>query len=417
MNMQNGQPIPVQPTQPQQGQYAPAPTQNMQVAPGQPGYPQQSNQPPVWQPQPGQQSQPPAPPAAPTYPTFPTFATNPANNLPSQPAPPAPAPAAPQAGRFEDVYQAVATDLGMSVDQVRASFQDDPRRFGQIMKAAAKALQTPAPAPVVQPAPAPVQPQGEVQIPEQAFAYMKRNEQTRLWEPVSPDVAPYVSQYAHAQNVKEWQAQTKAKQYQEDPTAIMRDPKVAELIQKQIDQKVEQVTRTQQLEAVREQYREKYLPVILERNPQGQVVSDWEGKPVLTAIGASFDKWCKALYNDGMQESARLYETAMAMAERENPPVQQQPPQQFSPFGGLPQVPTGQYPQYPQQNQPMTHTLLRRNANANVYQPGGAPPRAPQPVNHRLPLRETLQVAMQGMPQNEGLEYYWKSLGMATRNG
>jgi len=411
------------PSQP--GQYAPTQTQQLPVAPPQaPIQPQQ------------QLPQAPAQPTQSVYPTFNPIAPGPNQQPGPQVVPPqAPSqqPAAPAAGRYDEIYAAVSQELNIPIEQVRANLQDDPRAFGRILKAAVSNLPQQQPTAPVQPTPAATTVQAPQEVPAIAFQYMKRND-AGLWEATNPQAAPY----AQLQNNKEWAEREKAQKFISDPTSIFQDPSVAKMIQEQIDKRVNEATAAQQLEHVRQTYRTKFSPVILQLDPQGRPMQGFDGKPVLTPLGASFEAHSKALYGRGMAESPELYEAAMAMAEREHPQQQQQQqpqqqqPQQFNPLGiqlgGMQQQPLtqpgfqggypqqqqvnpqqGQFPQVPQN--PALHAMIRRNLTSQTYQPGMAPQRAAQPIRG-LPLREALQMTIQqqGVPDGQPMEAYWGAL-------
>lgn len=432
MNAQNGQTF-VPPPQPAQQPYAPAPTQQMPVAPQQPqqGYGQFPQQPVQQHQQPVQQQQQFAPPAPPPnqYPTFPNIAPNPnVTPGPQFAAPQQTVQQQPAQSPFLDqMYASLATNLGTTPEILRNQIGDDPARVAAVIAAAARRArepQQPAPAP----APAPAQPQNTVanEVPPQAFQYMKQNEATGLWEPLVQQ--PQVQQWAYLQNQKDWEAKQFISDFTKDPASIMKHPKFEGVIKQQVQQLVAEQTAARELERVRTSYRDKFAPVILEHDQQGQPARDFQGNMVFTPAGRTFNEIAKRLYERGMEESDELYETAMALTEKKHGIAGQQqqqqfqqPQQPFQPLGFNGQYPAPQQfqPQQPQltgqwsggnQQQPVVHQILRRNMNGNSYQQGiGAPARPPQPIRG-LPLRDAMQVALQGANPDLGMEQYWNML-------
>ena len=442
MNANQGFIPPPAPNQPAQAPYAPAPTQQMNVAPPaqgfisppQPAQPVQPQQPQYYQPAPQQpvQSQ---QPQQPQYPTFPSVApgVNPTGVAPQLMQPQMqPAPQAPQGSVFQPIYDEVARDLNISVQEVAAAFADDPRRFAQVIRSVRDQAQG-----ATQPPPAPAQTQQAqpVEIPQVAYQYMKRND-NGLWEATVNH--PQAQQWAQAQNDRMFQEALRAQQISADPTSIFRDPAVAKMIGDVVDQRVKAETQQRELESLRATYRDKYAAAIIAKNPQtGQDLQDFNGDPRLNPLGEAFNKHAKALHARGLGESQELYETAMMLAERETgmsaspQQFQQQPQLPFQPLNGqyaprnngamqpwAPQMQPQQM-QQPQAGYPMMQpayvngrqtTMTRVNSNGMAAQPGMAPARMPQPIHNRMSFRNQLELATQGMNPNEGMEYYWNNL-------
>jgi len=433
----------IPPPQPSPVPYNPAPTPTMNVVP----QPQPQYQ-PAPQPQPQPQLQPAPQPQPTQYPAFPSVAPgqNPQGYAPPlvQPQYAPVAQPQPPANPYADIYQEVARELNIPVEQASAVFADDPRRFAQIVKQAVNNRQQDR-----QPAPQPAAPPGNqpVEIPQVAFQYMKPNAEG-FWEPTVNN--PQVATWAQAQNEKIFQERVRAQQFSADPTSIFKDPAVSKMISEVVDQRVRQESQLRELESVRTTYREKFAPAIIAKNPQtGHDMQDLNGNPLLNTLGEAFNRHAKALHGQGLRESAQLYEYAMMMAEREtgmsSQPQQAQQAQAFQPLNGnyAPmqrnanvtasrdwnpntqqyqgfngQINLPMQPQPPQNGYPAMQPVyaqarvngLRPNTQGMMAQPGMAPPRLPQPINSRMTFRDQITMATQGMADNQGMEFYWNNL-------
>lgn len=381
----------------------------------------------------------PPPPPAPTVPI-----NNPAQ-LPAPQPQPQPAPPAPQPGvTWDQVYQDLSRQTGHPVETYRQMINGNPAVLASVVGEAlgqiTRGRTQPAPAPVPQPQPQPPRQIGRVEIPDSVKPYLKE-----MQGGVIEALHPAYSEWAAIANSNLIQSREAARRFAEDPTSILKDPTVQQLIDQKVKEQFGQYSSQVERMNVRNQMKAKYGKELAQHDANGQMIMNPmdPNKPLPTALGAAVQTWCQRLVDQGMQETADMYETAIFRAKQElgmlnQPPAQpqfqpqyqpQQPTLWGNPGGTQPmyQPPTGPYgapnamapygmpPAYGMPAQPFVPPAMaavqQQQNNANTMWPG-QPPARQHNLDPNMPFDQQLNIILSTAPEGLGMDQYMKFLGM-----
>lgn len=400
----NGQPQPTTPAAP------------MQPGAGQPAFPQVQQ--PTFQPvQP--QAQHPVQPAQPE-PSLPTFSLPlPNPNFPSQPThqtAPA-APVAPQAD-YSQIHQAIASDLGITVDQVQQIVGNDPRGISRLV---ARAYQTvasqrqqeqvpPSTQTVADPNQAPNQPATQANLQPYklppGWEAAVRMTDAGVYEPIHPSYAQIAAAANHNQQIRRMNLM----QFGENPASILEHPSVQQLIDQKVADLVNKTVHSQRLQELQDRFLEENQNALFQVDQQTGRPIVVQGSYIPTPMGTAFQQALKQLSDNGMQDSQLKYKLALDMARQQtgqpHPPAAQP---------GALQQPVQAYQAQQPASDPV-RAALEMNSATNRLIPGGAPQRTAAP--QRMSLRESFLMATKDMP--EGLpsgQYLRGWMGQGSNNG
>lgn len=318
-----------------------------------------------------------------------------------------------QAYTRDAVVNALASHLNVTPDVVRNELGNrDPLEFvgaiaresiGYMRQSEKQQLQQQQVTPQVQPQQQQGQqfrPDASIPLPDGWESVVQRG-QDGVYQPISP----VYKQYADIANHNAIVEQKRMSRIMSDPTQLVKDPTVQQVIDKMVKEQVSAQTRQFELKSLREKYRSEYAKDIVQHDAEGKPMHGLDGKPMLTPFGQAFARISNEFAEAGMPESERFYQAAYHAAAAEAMPpsriAQQQQQQRTNPvdqwFGN----------QQPQQ-QVQTSGFQKILNNSQTWFPGAPPSReSEQP----LTLQGAAFAALADVPDGRSAGEYFQHIG------